>query len=132
MAKKKIGAPEEKTESRPKAVRPSAARKKPAAKKQKKNSPKGKYAEESTDHSSDYSTEDEDTVYEYTVVEYGGRRAQLIMGWRKAIMGPAPAASIDEASIDEACIGCRLVRCDHQNHFLPPFLFNEDNEYTKT
>ena len=39
MAKKKIGAPEEKTESRPKAVRPSAARKKPAAKKQKKNSP---------------------------------------------------------------------------------------------
>ena len=102
MAKKKIGAPEEKTESRPKAVRPSAARKKPAAKKQKNNSPKGKYAEESTDHSSDYSTEDEDTVYEYTVVEYGGRRAQLIMGWRKAIMGPAPAASIDEASIDEA------------------------------
>ena len=39
MAKKKIGASEEKKESRPKAVRPSAARKKPAAKKQKKNSP---------------------------------------------------------------------------------------------
>jgi hypothetical protein len=64
-------------------------------------------------------------LYEYTVVEYGGQRAQLIMGWRKAIMGPAPAASIDEASIDEAgpveylvkwrnesyhhCSGCRAI-----------------------
>eukprot|EP01047_Picozoa_sp_COSAG01_P029324 COSAG01_NODE_2007_length_8663_cov_13.801378_3_plen_1886_part_00 len=102
------------TKPKPKAVRPPARRtgrktaKQPSAKKKQPKSPKGKYAEDSTDHSSDYSTDDEDG--EYIVVEYAGLRAQSILGWRRAsATGPATTAAPAAPAAARAASSDRFV-----------------------
>ena len=54
----------------------SGARKKVA-------SPKGKYAEEDSEHSSDFSDSEQEFEYDTSVVEWGGQRVQSCWGWRK-------------------------------------------------
>jgi hypothetical protein len=76
-----------KTKKKPQAKKRSGARKKTA-------SPKGKYAEESDEHSSD---EDSEREYDYddSVIEWGGQRVQSCWGWRKRAcpLGASSAAS---------------------------------------
>jgi superfamily II DNA or RNA helicase len=69
----------------------------PQPKRKKKPSPKGKYAEDSTDHSSDLDSEPES---EEAVVECGGQRAQSCWGWRscECPAGADTAAANDGAS----------------------------------